>query len=128
MSASFYNKELGDLQPFLNDSSDRLPERESQQVSHRPKPRECQILNRNAISLHVLLIGVYSIVFLLATRYQLTSRFCASEILDLPAREAVHWELRPFTTRLVNNPFSGEPRPELEEAWHGLVRSESGTP
>jgi len=33
-------------------------------------------------------------------------------------------ETRRFRTKIVDNPFSGEPRPELEQAWHDLLKSE----
>ncbi len=41
----------------------------------------------------------------------------------VPAREALRWEARYFPTRIVDNPFSGDPRPELDQAWHDLLRS-----
>lgn len=41
----------------------------------------------------------------------------------VPARNAVEWGTRRFETNIIDNPFSGEPRPELERAWHELLRS-----
>lgn len=47
--------------------------------------------------------------------------------LPVPARSAVHWEVRPFETKVRGNPFSGGPRPELDHAWHQLLQSELPT-
>ena len=41
----------------------------------------------------------------------------------VPAREALHSDIRCFPTRITNNPFVGDPRPELHAAWHHLLRS-----
>jgi hypothetical protein len=43
----------------------------------------------------------------------------------VPARAALKPELRHFPTRLEQNAFAGSPRPELEEAWHTLLQSQS---
>lgn len=34
--------------------------------------------------------------------------------------DAVHYERRPFPVRIHGNAFAGEPRPELDAAWHEL--------
>ena len=41
----------------------------------------------------------------------------------VPAREALRLEARLFATRLVDNPFTGPPRAELDRAWHELLQS-----
>ncbi|KAI0011123.1 hypothetical protein F4779DRAFT_256094 [Xylariaceae sp. FL0662B] len=46
-------------------------------------------------------------------------------IHEVPAREGLLWEKRRFTTSMVNNPFAGDPRPELDEAWHRLLRNDN---
>lgn len=33
---------------------------------------------------------------------------------------AVKYERRPFEVNIHNNPFAGDPRPELDQAWHEL--------
>ena len=41
-----------------------------------------------------------------------------------PARDAVHYETVTFDGYFViESPFTGEPRPELDDAWHNLLRS-----
>ncbi|EDN94567.1 hypothetical protein SS1G_10441 [Sclerotinia sclerotiorum 1980 UF-70] len=42
--------------------------------------------------------------------------------MSVSARSAVTWEVRKFETKILGNPFVGEPRPELENAWHNLLR------
>lgn len=42
---------------------------------------------------------------------------------QVPNREGLRWEYRKFPTNLVNNPFTGNPREELDEAWHELLQS-----
>ena len=32
----------------------------------------------------------------------------------------MYYERRPFPVRIHGNAFAGEPRPELDAAWHGL--------
>lgn len=41
----------------------------------------------------------------------------------VPSREGLLWEERRFPTDIVDNPFTGDPRPELDEAWHDLLLS-----
>ncbi|GAB1312627.1 hypothetical protein MFIFM68171_02837 [Madurella fahalii] len=43
----------------------------------------------------------------------------------LPAREALVWEERRFPTDITNNALAGGPRPELDEAWHRLLRNDN---
>lgn len=44
----------------------------------------------------------------------------------VPSREGLQWEDRRFETNIVDNPFAGPPREELENAWHDLLKSMSG--
>jgi len=37
----------------------------------------------------------------------------------------LEYERRVFRTELDNNSFTGEPRPELDDAWHELLKSKS---
>lgn len=43
---------------------------------------------------------------------------------EAPAREALKYEKQVFHSYVDGNPFAGPPRPELDEAWHNLLRSE----
>ncbi|RYP12050.1 hypothetical protein DL767_011488 [Monosporascus sp. MG133] len=45
---------------------------------------------------------------------------CQRHAETLPAREGLLWEERRFPTNIVDNPFTGDPRPELDEAWYRL--------
>ncbi|KAL4869528.1 hypothetical protein BDV12DRAFT_185049 [Aspergillus spectabilis] len=45
--------------------------------------------------------------------------------LPLPAREGLQWEYRHFPTELVDNPFAGPPRAEMEDAWHNLLKNDN---
>lgn len=41
-----------------------------------------------------------------------------------PANEAIQWNVAPWPAGDgLSEPFVGYPRPELEEAWHGLLGS-----
>lgn len=55
--------------------------------------------------------------------FEAIMRRLQSNLSIVPAREALQWGVRYFPTNIVNNPFSGEPRPELHRAWHDLLRS-----
>lgn len=41
-----------------------------------------------------------------------------------PAKHVIEYERRTLLRTLRNNPFTGEPREELEEAWHNLLSRE----
>ncbi|RYO87812.1 hypothetical protein DL764_008806 [Monosporascus ibericus] len=43
----------------------------------------------------------------------------------LPDREGLLWEERRFPTNIVDNPFTGDPRPQLDEAWHRLLLNDN---
>ena len=40
-----------------------------------------------------------------------------------PAREALEYEKQVFRSPVDGNPFAGPPRPELDAAWHNLLKS-----
>jgi hypothetical protein len=42
----------------------------------------------------------------------------------VPDQSELVWEKRRFDTDIVDNPLAGPPRPELDDAWHELLRSE----
>lgn len=37
---------------------------------------------------------------------------------------SIKYERRRFETKIRNNPFAGDPRPELDLTWHGLLEGE----
>jgi len=39
-----------------------------------------------------------------------------------PAREALKYETKIFTSDVYDNLFAGPPRPELDDAWHDLLK------
>ncbi len=43
-----------------------------------------------------------------------------------PAREALKYEKQIFYSDVEGNPFAGPPRPELDDAWHNLLKSRHG--
>ncbi|EGD95293.1 hypothetical protein TESG_02781 [Trichophyton tonsurans CBS 112818] len=45
--------------------------------------------------------------------------------LPLPDRQGLKWEYRRFPTNIVNNPFAGPPREEMEQAWHKFLRNDN---
>ena len=74
------------------------------------------------ISLHLIIILSYSVAFVYLI-HTVKPSSCSAGKLQLPAREALIPELRRFNTSLIDNPFAGVPRPELDSAWHDLVKS-----
>lgn len=91
---------------------------------------------------HVIILVIYSATFLYfaSKSHRVDQRApeiipCKALVINsitstyltdkVPARSALQWETRYFPTLITNNPFAGEPRPELEEAWHNLLRSKA---
>lgn len=123
-----YQSEKLVSEPFLNglrdaDDNDDEDESDGPVTAHRRGGSKVNFWNRYAVAAHLLVLTAYSLVFSFLVWKNFRVLSCASEMLSLPARDAVHWELRPFTTKLVDNAFTGEPRPELEDAWHDLLKS-----
>ncbi|KAI0868267.1 hypothetical protein GGS24DRAFT_513592 [Hypoxylon argillaceum] len=80
--------------------------------------------------LHGTLILLYTSLFfiLMYTIPNPKSNAClveSSKYQPLPNREGLRWEYRKFPTNLVNNPFTGNPREELDEAWHELLQNDN---
>ncbi|KAM3087045.1 hypothetical protein ACMFMF_000978 [Clarireedia jacksonii] len=78
---------------------------------------------------HFSIIFLYTLILLLSiskiSRITSKSESPTTHLLSLPARPAIEWEIRKFETKTRGNPFVGEPRPELEEAWHDLLRHDN---
>ncbi|OAA52902.1 hypothetical protein ISF_09180 [Cordyceps fumosorosea ARSEF 2679] len=73
---------------------------------------------------HGILLSLYTIGFLLLVLYGRPEGKSGSH-LPLPSREGLVWEERRFPTDIVDNPFTGEPREELDEAWHKLLKNDN---
>lgn len=76
-------------------------------------------------TIHAILLLTYTVVFALSFRYLTKSTRPNLSHLNLPAESVLHPEIRYFPTALRNNPFTGEPRPELDSAWHDLLRNDN---
>jgi hypothetical protein len=72
---------------------------------------------RSWVSLHVILISLYSTIYLGLVLYG--PHFSVGAKQDtLPCNQ-------PHDSNITNSDFgAGHPRPELEEAWHSLLQSE----
>ncbi|KAM0814058.1 hypothetical protein AB5N19_14060 [Seiridium cardinale] len=46
-------------------------------------------------------------------------------LLEIPDYSGLVWEKRRFPTNIVDNPFTGSPRQELDDAWHRLLRNDN---
>ena len=127
MAARFEKESFEISEPFLDNISDDCPGEQPALPSSaaRQEKGSFRLNSLCWICLHLVVIGFYSVIFFFVVGSNLKSSACPSEMLPLPAREAVRWELRPFKIKLIDNPFGGKPRPELEEAWHNLVQSGS---
>ena len=51
------------------------------------------------------------------------SQGLTSVSITAPAREALEYEKQVFHSSVDGNPFAGPPRPELDAAWHDLLKS-----
>lgn len=76
--------------------------------------------------LHFVCVITYTTIFAIALfsakeKPQSTS----APLLQLPAQNSIHQEIQHFPTALRNNAFTGDPRPELDHAWHNLVRNDN---
>ncbi|EPE30942.1 hypothetical protein GLAREA_03909 [Glarea lozoyensis ATCC 20868] len=70
----------------------------------------------------ISLIITYTAVFLLLKERDSRDDNSTGDLRMSPARDAIRYEQRYFEKQgHVTSPFSGEPRPALEEAWHNLL-------
>ncbi|KAJ3474801.1 hypothetical protein NLG97_g9689 [Lecanicillium saksenae] len=73
---------------------------------------------------HGILFSLYSLAFLLLV-FLGRPQSKPETHLPLPSREGLIWEDRKFPTNIVDNPFTGEPREELDEAWHKMLQNDN---
>ncbi|KMQ49091.1 hypothetical protein A7D00_3153 [Trichophyton violaceum] len=48
-----------------------------------------------------------------------------TDLPKVPDRQGLKWEYRRFPTNIVNNPFAGPPREDMEQAWHKFLRNDN---
>ncbi|KAF2717511.1 hypothetical protein K431DRAFT_315697 [Polychaeton citri CBS 116435] len=76
-----------------------------------------------ALIMHSVLITAYSIG-VAVTIMSVNSRLCPPDLTHSPAAHAVQYEKVSFNGSLsIDNPYKGEPRPELDQAWSHLIRN-----
>ncbi|KAI0480020.1 hypothetical protein F4859DRAFT_478156 [Xylaria cf. heliscus] len=80
--------------------------------------------------LHGFLILFYSLLYLAVTVLTIhsvrsTEENAKAPNYHLPDPKGLRWENRRFPTNIVNNPFTGDPRPELDEAWDRLLQNDN---
>lgn len=82
--------------------------------------------------IHGVFIGVYTVVYafvILSTiqgmKYMNASGKDSGSKSLLPSRAGLQWEERKFPTNIVDNPFAGPPRQELDDAWHHLLQNDN---
>jgi len=71
---------------------------------------------------HLIIFLIYSTLALLAVDSRSKVVQSSTNLLYSPANEALRWKLHQFHSGDGHEgPYSGYPRPELEEAWNGLL-------
>ncbi|KAL9105817.1 MAG: hypothetical protein Q9227_009073 [Pyrenula ochraceoflavens] len=123
-----------DTQPFLSlqyrsddeddaiESLGSLEDIATSSQSSRSPSRACL---SKVWTVHLIVFILYTGAFLFAMIITINRVQSQNELLPLPAREAIKWETRSFPTRLLDNPFTGDPRPELDQAWHKLLLNDN---
>lgn len=75
--------------------------------------------------LYVILFLIYTAIFIKVSSSVASQARPGNVQLPLSARSSLHQEIRYFPTALRNNAFTGEPRPELDLAWHNLLANDN---
>lgn len=94
-------------------------------VSKEYRPRKStHPFVKHPFALHSIILGIYTIIFFLALTVLFTGPEHGPNLIYSPARSAVSFQRKVFDGALViENPFTGSPRPELDEAWHRLLQN-----
>lgn len=80
--------------------------------------------SRSPYLVHIAAFFLYTIIFLLAVGVLITRPDHGPNLIYSPARSAVSFERRVFDgSFVIENPFTGKPRPELDAAWHDLLQN-----
>ncbi|KAI1770222.1 hypothetical protein F4818DRAFT_274284 [Hypoxylon cercidicola] len=108
--------------PLLGDEAGNI------QSQHRMIP--LTVRRRPWMYIHGFIIVLYTAIYLVLLSFTTHSTSQPSQIntsshRPLPSREGLLWEERRFPTNIIDNPFTGEPRPELDEAWHHLLLNDN---
>ena len=92
----------------------------SSEVLDRPNPRYL----RSSYGIHSAVFSVYTLTFLLTFGALLTRPDHGPDLIYSPARSAVSFERKVFDGSLIiDSAFTGKPRPEMDVAWHDLLRN-----
>lgn len=74
---------------------------------------------------HLIIFSAYTIAFLAYSK-SVQGENCHKSLIYSPVREAVKWERVTSENELEEkNPYKGPPRPELDDAWHDLLKHSS---
>ncbi|KAI1196276.1 hypothetical protein F5X97DRAFT_334791 [Nemania serpens] len=108
--------ETGD--PLLSESIDH-------HIPHRYQSKKWTSTLWAGRYLHGTLIFLYTAVFITLLFTVPESIYSVRSHQPLPSRSGLQWEQRRFPTNIVDNPFTGIPRDELDAAWHDLLHNDN---
>ncbi|KAI0197253.1 hypothetical protein EV127DRAFT_6292 [Xylaria flabelliformis] len=125
----YWEKRSVEHDPESSEAGDRLlSDTSSDHSLSRDRPRTWASTLWSGRYLHGALILFYTALYL-TLMYAIPKPSCSTEAtnphLPLPDRAGLQWEERKFPTNIVDNPFTGNPRDELDEAWHKLLRNDN---
>ena len=133
MANQYQEKDL-DSQPLLESESQdgaRESSLDSASITENParrkRPQYLQWLLYALAVAYIPLIVLYIFLFLRLSGPS-AEPDCKNANLDtfpsLARSSAIQFEQRPFPVHIHHNPFAGDPRPELDAAWHELFESQ----
>ncbi len=136
MAGTYQEKEL-DNQPLLESKSqDRTQDTSidsldiTQKPARRKRPQYLRWLSYFLAIAYIPLIILYVLLFLKLSTPKPEAE-CKNANLDifpsLARSSAIQFEQRPFSVKIHHNPFAGDPRPELDNAWHDLFEGSPST-
>ncbi|KAI0457086.1 hypothetical protein F5B21DRAFT_109479 [Xylaria acuta] len=125
----YWEKKSVERDPESSEAGDRLlSDTSSDHSLGRDRPRRWTSTLWSGRYLHGALILFYTAVYL-TLMYTIPKPPCSAAAttphLPLPDRAGLQWEERKFPTNIVDNPFTGNPRDELDQAWHKLLRNDN---
>lgn len=137
MANEYQEKDL-DNQPLLESESQDGTRDSSldsatitQNSARRKRPQYFQWLLYALAIAYIPLIVLYIFLFLGIPKPSVEPD-CKNANLDtfpsLARSSAIQFEQRPFPVRIHHNPFAGDPRPELDAAWHEIFESQPFPP
>ncbi|KAK0120159.1 hypothetical protein ONS95_011565 [Cadophora gregata] len=115
-----YEKVPDEMASFEDGRSDH------QQASEYSTPHQglCRTIRLSTVlAIQVVLLTGYTFCFLIIWTIALRKRSSEGNITFSPAQEAVHLEPLEFDGNLIiQNKYSGKPRPALDKAWDDLLQ------